>query len=252
MHNKIAALKAKMQELQAIETQLEATPDKQNSLADPDARSMKTRGSGLVGYNMQAAVDTKHHLIVTHEVTNDGVDRDQLSAMAAQAREGMGVEELSVVADRGYFKGEEILACHEAGITAFVPKAKTSAAAAGRFGRDDFIYDAAHTRCVFTRPGPFSADHSFRPFWSNPMQSVVRANANGWPSAMQIRPRIDFRIITELLRQFPTSHAARMPYLGVASPWNRACIEMEKLTLLHCPVTDVRGFFHDQRLTSRV
>lgn len=144
LHGKIAALKAKMQELQAIETQLEATPDKQISLTDPDARSMKTRGSGMVGYNVQAAVDTKHHLIVTHEVTNDGVDRDQLSAMAAQAREAMGVEELSVVADRGYFKSEEILACHEAGITAFVPKALTSGAtAAGRFGKGDFIYDAA-------------------------------------------------------------------------------------------------------------
>ncbi|MFC5696750.1 IS1182 family transposase [Pseudomonas sp. GCM10022186] len=144
LHSKIAALKAKMQELQAIETQLEATPDKQISLTDPDARSMKTRGSGMVGYNVQAAVDTKHHLIVTHEVTNDGVDRDQLSAMATQAREAMGVEELSVVADRGYFKSEEILACHEAGITAFVPKTLTSGAtAAGRFGKGDFIYDGA-------------------------------------------------------------------------------------------------------------
>ncbi|MDT4849745.1 IS1182 family transposase ISPa7 [compost metagenome] len=144
LHNKIAALKAKMQELQAIETQLEATPDKQISLTDPDARSMKTRGSGMVGYNVQAAVDAKHHLIVTHEVTNDGVDRDQLSAMATQAREAMGVEELSVVADRGYFKSEEILACHEAGITAFVPKTLTSGAtAAGRFGKGDFIYDGA-------------------------------------------------------------------------------------------------------------
>ncbi|NWL80920.1 IS1182 family transposase [Pseudomonas taiwanensis] len=144
LHNKIAALKAKMQELQAIETQLEATPDKQISLTDPDARTMKTRGSGIVGYNVQAAVDTKHHLIVTHAVTNDGVDRDQLSAMATQAREAMGVEELSVVADRGYFKSEEILACHEAGITAFVPKTLTSGAtAAGRFGKGDFIYDGA-------------------------------------------------------------------------------------------------------------
>ncbi|MEX5452880.1 transposase, partial [Stutzerimonas stutzeri] len=85
-----------------------------------------TRGTGLVGYNVQAAVDTKHHLIVTHEVTNNGVDRDQLSAMAKQARDAMGVESLSVVADRGYFKSEEILACHEVGITTFVPKAKTS------------------------------------------------------------------------------------------------------------------------------
>ncbi|EOW2301008.1 TPA: IS1182 family transposase [Pseudomonas aeruginosa] len=150
LHSKIAALKVKMQELQAIETQLQTAPDKQISLTDPDARSMMTRGTGMVGYNVQAAVDTKHHLIVTHEVTNNGVDRDQLSSMAMQAREAMGVEALSVVADRGYFKSEEILACHEAGITAFVPKTLTSGAtAAGRFGKGDFIYDAARNeyRC---------------------------------------------------------------------------------------------------------
>ncbi|MBN0523481.1 IS1182-like element ISPa7 family transposase, partial [Pseudomonas aeruginosa] len=122
LHDKIATLKTKLRELKEVEVQLNETPDKQISLTDPDARSMKTRGSGIVGYNVQAAVDAKHHLIVTHEVTNDGVDRDQLSSMAKQAREAMGVEELSAVADRGYFKGEEILACHEAGITVFVPK----------------------------------------------------------------------------------------------------------------------------------
>jgi len=144
LHDKIAALKAKMQELKEVEVQLNKTPDKQISLTDPDARSMKTRGTGMVGYNVQTAVDAKHHLIVAHEVTNDGVDRDQLSSMAKHARAAMGVEELSAVADRGYFKGEEILACHEAGITVFVPKALTSGAiAAGRFGKDDFIYDAS-------------------------------------------------------------------------------------------------------------
>lgn len=144
LHDKIATLKTKLQELKEIEVQLNETPDKQISLTDPDARSMKTRGTGMVGYNVQAAVDAKHHLIVTHEVTNNGVDRDQLSAMAKQAREAMGVEKLSAVADRGYFKGEEILACHEAGITVFVPKTLTSGAtAAGRFGKGDFIYAAA-------------------------------------------------------------------------------------------------------------
>ena len=144
LHDKIAALKAKMQELKEIEVQLNQTPDKQISLTDPDARSMKTRGTGMVGYNVQTAVDAKHHLIVAHEVTNDGVDRDQLSSMAMHARAAMGVEELSAVADRGYFKGEEILACHEAGVTVFVPKTVTSGAtAAGRFGKDDFIYDAS-------------------------------------------------------------------------------------------------------------
>jgi hypothetical protein len=144
LHDKIATLKTKLQELKEIEVQLNETSDKQITLTDPDARSMKTRGTGMVGYNVQAAVDAKHHLIVTHEVTNNGVDRDQLSTMAKQAREAMGGGELSAVADRGYFKGEEILACHEAGITVFVPKTLTSGAtAAGRFGKGDFIYDAA-------------------------------------------------------------------------------------------------------------
>jgi transposase len=144
LHDKIAALKEQMQVLRDIEVQLNAAPDKQLSLTDPDARSMKTRGTGMVGYNVQTAVDAKHHLIVAHEVTNTGLDRDKLTSMSHLARAEMGVDNLTVVADRGYFKSEEILACHEAGITVFVPKSVTSAATAdGRFGKDDFIYDAA-------------------------------------------------------------------------------------------------------------
>ncbi|SDV04877.1 Transposase DDE domain-containing protein [Pseudomonas mucidolens] len=115
---------------QTIEIQLNESPDKQVSLTDPDARSMMTRGTEIVGYNVQTAVDTQHHLIVSHEVTNVGSDRDQLSSMAKQAREAMTSETLSVVADRGYFKSEEILACHDAGITAYVPKPMTSGAKA--------------------------------------------------------------------------------------------------------------------------
>jgi len=145
LHDKIAALKEQMKALKEIEVQLNKTPDKQISLTDPDARSMKSRGAGIVGYNVQTAVDTKHHLIVAHEVTNKGSDRDQLSSMAKQARTATGTEDLSVIADRGYFNSEEILACHEAGITALAPKCKTSGAkAAGRFDKADFIYDA-HT-----------------------------------------------------------------------------------------------------------
>lgn len=144
LEGKIAALKAQMQALKEIEVQLNKSPDKQLSLTDPDARSMKTRGTGMVGYNVQVAVEAKHHLIVAHEVTNIGIDRDQLSGMAKQARSAMGVQDLNltVVADRGYFKSEEILACHEAGISAIVPKTETSNATAdGRFGKADFIYD---------------------------------------------------------------------------------------------------------------
>ena len=143
LHEKIAALKAQMKVLKEIEVQLEATPDKQISLTDPDARSMKTRGTGIVGYNVQTAVDAKHHLIVAHEVTNIGTDRDQLASMSKLARSAMETEQLTVIADRGYFKGEEILACENAGITVFVPKTTTSNAKAdGRFDKADFIYDA--------------------------------------------------------------------------------------------------------------
>jgi transposase len=143
LKDKIIALKAQLKALKGIEVQLAATPDKQLSLTDPDARSMKIRGTGIVGYNVQTAVDAKHHLIVAHEVTNIGIDRDQLSAMAKLARAAMGVEDLTAIADRGYFKGEEMLACDEAGITAIVPKTTTSSAKAdGRFDRADFIYDA--------------------------------------------------------------------------------------------------------------
>lgn len=134
-----------MRALKKVEVRLNETPDKQISLTDPDARSMRTRGTGIVGYNVQTAVDAKHHLIVAHEVTNDGSDREQLTSMATQARDAMGTQELTAVADRGYFKSEEILASQETGITVFVAKPETSNAKAdGRFGKADFIYDAEH------------------------------------------------------------------------------------------------------------
>ena len=119
--------------------------DKQISLTDPDARSMATSGkdTGIVGYNVQAAVDAENHLIVAHEVTNVGTDRHQLSNMAGQARTEMGVETLDAVADRGYYEGEEIKACEEAGITVTLPKPMTSSAKAkGLFGKQDFVYVA--------------------------------------------------------------------------------------------------------------
>jgi len=113
-----------MVKLKEIEAKLEETGETQISLTDPDARSMMSRGSGIVGYNVQTAVDTKHHLIVEHDVTNNGSDRDQLSGMARKARTAIGTTTLTAIADRGYFNGKEILACHEAGITALVPKTK--------------------------------------------------------------------------------------------------------------------------------
>jgi hypothetical protein len=141
--DKIATLKEEMQRLEELEIRMLGIPDRQISLTDPDARSMATsgRGSGIVGYNVQAAVDTKHHLIVAHEVTNVGTDRAQLSAMAKQTKAALETDKLDVVADRGYFSSLEILACDEDGITVTLPKPLTSGAAAkGRFGKQDFVY----------------------------------------------------------------------------------------------------------------
>lgn len=126
---------------------MQAAPDQQVSLTDPDARSMATsgRGSGVVGYHVQAAVDAKHHLIVAHEVTNVGNDRAQLANMAGEAKAAMGTDTLDVLADRGYFSGEEVLACEPLGVTPYVPKPLTSVAKAkGRFGKQDFVYVAEH------------------------------------------------------------------------------------------------------------
>ena len=117
-----------MKRLAAIEKAVLASPDKQISLTDPDCRSMATsgRGSGMVAYNVQSAVDTTNHLIVAHEVTNIGTDRSQLATMAQAAKAALRSDSLDVVADRGYFKGEEILACEQAGVAVTLPKPQTS------------------------------------------------------------------------------------------------------------------------------
>jgi transposase len=145
LKEKIAKLKEQMQRLEVLKVTMLATPDQQISLTDPDSRSMATsgRGSGVVGYNVQVAVETKHHLIITHEVTNVGTDRSQLSPVAKAAKATLDVENLDAVADRGYFSSEEILACENAGITVTLPKPMTSGLIAkGRFGKQDFRYVA--------------------------------------------------------------------------------------------------------------
>lgn len=141
LQDKIASLKEEVKRLKALESEVLSGPDKQLSMTDPDARSMRSRGTGIVGYNVQAAVDTEHHLIVAHEVTNQGNDRDFLSPMAKKAGAEMGVEELEVVADRGYYKGEEIKASEEAGVKVYVPKPRTSGnRARGLYDKSDFRY----------------------------------------------------------------------------------------------------------------
>src|SRR3984957_14091756 len=146
---KIEGLRRQMQSLREIGKQVEAAPDKQVSLTDPDARSMATsgKGTGIVGYNVQIAVDAEHHLIVAHDVTNVGSDRAQLTAMSRKARAASGCEEVTVLADRGYYNGDEVLACEGTGILPVIPKTQTSGnAKRGLFTVADFIYDAENDR----------------------------------------------------------------------------------------------------------
>ena len=183
LKEKIAKLKEQMQRLAKLRVRMLAAPDQQISLTDPDARSMATsgRGSGVVGYNVQVAVDTAHHLIITHEVTNVGTDRSQLAHVSKETKATLGAESLDVVADRGYFNSEEILACENAGITVTLPKPMTSnSKAQGRFGKQDFRYVAQQD--VYICPaGERLAYHYtteenglvLRRYWTNACQSCA-------------------------------------------------------------------------------
>jgi hypothetical protein len=149
LKEKIEGLRRQMQSLKEMGKQVEASPDKQVSLTDPDARSMATsgKGTGIVGYNVQVAVDAEHHLIVAHEVTNVGSDRAQLASMGRKARDATGWEEATVLADRGYYNGDEVLACEGTGVLPCIPKTQTSGnAKRGLFTVADFIYDAENDR----------------------------------------------------------------------------------------------------------
>jgi Transposase DDE domain len=183
LKEKITRLEQEMQRLADLEAQMLASPDQQISLTDPDARSMATsgRGSGVVGYNVQVAVETEHHLIVAHEVTNDGCDRAQLSAMGKEAKAVLAVETLEAVADRGYWDSQEILACDQAGITVTLPKPMTSSAKSkGRFGKQDFVYlpDEDAYRCP--------AGEKLRYYYSNVERGLTLRRY--WTTACQSCP----------------------------------------------------------------
>ena len=141
LEDKIIKLREEMARLKKCEVRMLEATDQQLSLTDPDARSMNSRGTGMVGYNVQSAVDSEHHLIIAHEVTNVGSDRSQLANVAEQAKETLQAEALDVVADRGYYNGDEIRACEQAGIDTYLPKPKTSPnKAKGLFDRSAFTY----------------------------------------------------------------------------------------------------------------
>ena len=146
LQGKIRKMRQCMHDLQEIKAQLATLPDHQLSQTDPDARAMTTysaKGTAMVGYNLQAAVDTKNHLIVAQEITNNGSDRSQLSAIAVAARDAMCKRRLKAIADRGYYNGVELKACADAGVAALVPRPMTSnAGAEGRFDKTDFICSA--------------------------------------------------------------------------------------------------------------
>src|SRR5215213_6285670 len=147
LKEKIAGLRQQMQALKVMEHRVHDAPDQQVSLTDPDARSMATSGKGTatVGYNVQIAVDAEHHLIVAHEVINQGYDRHQLAPMALKAQQATGCERVTALADRGYFSGDQVLSCEGTGVAPIVPKVLTSSGTKrGFFTRQDFIYNAEH------------------------------------------------------------------------------------------------------------
>jgi transposase len=150
LKKKIASMEAKMDELKAKQQEVAEHPDKQVSTTDPDCRSMTRPGGGsVVGYNVQSAVDEKHHLIVTHEVTNDTTDRAQLDKIGKQARRVLDANTLTVVADAGYYEGQAIVNCYEDGIQALVPKTNTSSSRSkGKYSKADFKYDAERNEYV--------------------------------------------------------------------------------------------------------
>ena len=141
LQDKVAKLREEMARLKKLEVRMLEAPDKQLSLTDPDARSMASRGTGVVGYNVQSAVDAKHHLIVAHEVSQVGSDRQQLAKMAKQAKDVLGTSKLTVVADKGYYNGDELRECEQNDIVVYVAKPKTSPnKAKSYFNRSRFKY----------------------------------------------------------------------------------------------------------------
>ena len=175
LQDKVTKLREEMARLKKLEVRMLEAPDKQLSLTDPDARSMNSRGTGVVGYNVQSAVDAKHHLIVAHEVSQVGSDRRQLSTMAKQAKDVLGTSKLTVVADKGYYNGDELRECEQNDSVAYVAKPKTSPnKATGYFNRSRFTYiqDDDEYECpagerLTHRTTTADAGKTIRRYWSS-------------------------------------------------------------------------------------
>jgi transposase len=222
---RLDALRRQMRELEAMEEAVMTLPDRQLSLTDPDARAMASAGggTGLVGYNLQAAVDTGSHIVVAHEVINLSHDRTSLASMGEQAREATGVDTLTVLADRGYFSGSQVLACEEAGLVPICPKPLTSGAKAeGRFGKQDFVYQpdtdsyrcpagetmtrrfsslehgltlygygtpACRSRCTVKTNCTASIERRIKRWEHEEVIEAMQARLDRWPDAMRVRRR---------------------------------------------------------------
>jgi transposase len=222
---RLGELRRQMRELEVMEEAVMASSDRQISLTDPDARAMASAGTGtgLVGYNLQAAVDTESHIVVAHEVLNLSHDRTSLAAMGRQASQATGADTLTVLADRGYFSGPEVLACEEAGIVAVCPKPLTSGAkAGGRFGKQDFVYDPANdtyrcpagetltrrfaslehgmrlhgyttpacrSRCTIRAECTASIERRIKRWEHEEVIDAMQARLDRWPDAMRVRRR---------------------------------------------------------------
>ena len=177
LKTRLKEAKSLLSRLDGIDTQIKESPDSQISMTDPDARSMATSGKGtaIVGYNVQSAVDDKHHLIVAHQVTNHGHDRDQLTPMSVKAKEATGIENPKVYADRGYYSSKEILDCEKHDIVPMVPKTNTSnSKAAGRFDKKDFRYipESDEYKCPAGEKATYrytskEKDLNIRKYWSS-------------------------------------------------------------------------------------
>lgn len=190
LKEKIERLRQRIEDLRAMSETLKAAPGGQVSLTDPDARAMSSHGKGtdVVGYNVQIAVDAEHHLILAHEVTNVGSDRAMLTSMGEKARDASGCDSVTVLADRGYYSGDQIVSCEGTGVEPIVPKTETSGGALrGRFTIQDFIYDPAHDR--YTCPAGQFLTQAKKRSTRGPDPDFVRYRNLEACSACPLKPR---------------------------------------------------------------